>query len=399
MALRGLLRSGAGSRGFEKRKTTSLYPDLNRMAMDFGRDRPWGSAVFAMAAASFLVLASSVARADPGDSDGDLVPDDIEDRTERNVAWNVWPDVTPKSLSLTSKSIGAPSDDQFEFEFNEGTFHVEYFPREFGAPASSLSVAFTRLFEWVDDDGDEVVDGGEVRKEWSLGGSVFENATMSYQVTSDADGGVVYEFETHTSWREGTDVTLVLTASQRFLRVAPDRILTPMEVKADLYLNHTFLNLGSRVGVALRVEADDESEMMFERASWDSQRGFSTDDSWIQVTAGSPRSTTFFSWENNATADDVEGPLATSMDTWMEPSERVYELLFAYPAGPLRDSVRIVHDPTLGVVSAAYEGILLLPPPPDLQGDAVLYGVSLVGMAVLVGTTVLLAGRRRRKRE
>src|SRR3972149_3821206 len=107
MAFRGLSRSGAGRRGFEKRKTTSLYPDLNRMAMAFGRDRPWGSAVLAMATASFLVLASSVARADGGDADGDLVPDDIEDRTERTVDGGVLPGIAPRNRFLSSNAGGA----------------------------------------------------------------------------------------------------------------------------------------------------------------------------------------------------------------------------------------------------------------------------------------------------
>src|SRR3989337_2208652 len=105
MAFRGLPRSGTGRRGFEKRKTTSLYPDLNRMPMALGRDRPWGSAVLAMATASFLVLASSVARADGGDADGDLVPDDIEDRPERPGDGGVVPAIAPRNLFLSSNSV------------------------------------------------------------------------------------------------------------------------------------------------------------------------------------------------------------------------------------------------------------------------------------------------------
>src|SRR3989304_3831442 len=128
MAFRGLPRSGTGRRGFEKRKTTSLYPDLNRMAMAFGRDRPWGPPVLAMAPASFLVLAASVARADGGDADGDLVPDDIEDRTERTVDGGGLPAIAPRNLFLSSNSVGAPADDRFRLTHEQGAFDLTYFP-------------------------------------------------------------------------------------------------------------------------------------------------------------------------------------------------------------------------------------------------------------------------------
>ncbi|OGS61097.1 MAG: hypothetical protein A3K59_04380 [Euryarchaeota archaeon RBG_19FT_COMBO_69_17] len=369
------------------------------MAMAFGRDRPWGSAVLAMATASFLVLASSVARADGGDADGDLVPDDIEDRTERTVDGGVLPAIAPRNLFLSSNSVGAPADDRFRLTYEQGAFDLTYFREDTGGYAGSFTAKFDRLFEWADADGNGLILDDEIVSDWSLGGSAFENLTMSHREATSADGGFVHTFELRSTWRPGTDAFLVLTAAQRFLRLGPDRILTPMEVKMDLHLNHTFEVPGSRVGIALRVESSDESAMDFEHDSWDARRGFSSDESWINITSGARPSTMFFSWANNATADGVEGPLVVRSTHWSELPEEGYELLLAFPEGLDADLVRIVHDPTLGVVSAAYEGILLLPPPPDLQGDALLYGVSLVAMAALVGTTVLLAGRRRRKGE
>src|SRR3989304_4514569 len=291
----------AGRRGFEKRKTTSLYPDLNRMPMALGRDRPWGSAVLAMATASFLVLASSVARADGGDADGDLVPDDIEDRTERTGGGGGPPANAPKNLFLSSNSVGAPADDRFRLTYEQGAFNLTYFREDTGGYAGSFKAKFDRLFEWADADGNGLILDDEIVSDWRLG------------------------------------------------------------------------------------ESADESAMDFEHDSWDARRGFSSDESWINITSGARPSTMFFSWANNATADGVEGPLVVRSTHWSELPEEGYELLLAFPEGLDADLVRIVHDPTLGVVSAAYEGILLLPPPPDLQGDALLYGVSLVAMAALAG--------------
>ena len=79
------------------------------------------------------------------------------------------------------------------------------------------------------------------------------------------------------------------------------------------------------------------------------------------------------------------------------PSTSDIYLAYPYQMAPTETSVSLVHDPVLGVDSAAYEGIISRQPP--LQGDALVYGVSLAAMAVLIGVTIVLANRRRKKRE
>ena len=74
-----------------------------------------------------------------------------------------------------------------------------------------------------------------------------------------------------------------------------------------------------------------------------------------------------------------------------------YELYLAYPMSTGRADVKLVHDPVLGVDSAAYEGIVRRPP--ELQGDLVLYAGSLIAAVVLIAVTMIVADRRRKKRE
>jgi len=74
-----------------------------------------------------------------------------------------------------------------------------------------------------------------------------------------------------------------------------------------------------------------------------------------------------------------------------------YELYLAYPIGATGSPVKLVHDPVLGVDSAAYKGVVTRTP--ELQGDLVLYAASLAAAVFLIALTLMIADRRRKKRE
>jgi hypothetical protein len=73
-----------------------------------------------------------------------------------------------------------------------------------------------------------------------------------------------------------------------------------------------------------------------------------------------------------------------------------YDLYLLYMTGG-GSITRLVHDPTIGVRSAAFEGIVSRPPP--LQADFLLYGGTLAVMVALVAGTIVISNRRRKKRE
>src|SRR2546428_10502222 len=75
---------------------------------------------FAASASLALVLASSVAVAQSGDSDRDGVPDDIENATQRNVVAVAAGDL----FVIQSRLASAPYEDQFEGVDLPGGFNV-----------------------------------------------------------------------------------------------------------------------------------------------------------------------------------------------------------------------------------------------------------------------------------
>ena len=354
----------------------------------------WYSWAAALAATSMLVLASSGARADGTDHDGDIVPDDVEAKTQRAVLTEVYPSPAPWGLSILSQSSGAPVDDKFRIKYEDGGFEMRYFRNASSGPYTEYGVQLRNLIEWVDENADGRLQEPEIVASLTLGSSAFENGSILYSGAPSTDGGHVDVFIVRGRAGESSQVDLILTVAERFLRLTPDRILTPMEVKLDVYVNHTLERAGARVGLELAMDTDSSNEMSWDEPTWDAQHGFSKDESWINVTNADQGSTMFFSWANTAVVDDVEGAVTLDSHVTLEGSERSYDLILLYPAGA-SGSVRIVHDPTFGVVSTAYEGILNLPPEPRLVGDLSLYTLSLAGIAAVLASTVLLARRRR----
>ncbi len=352
------------------------------------RPRRLGSWVFALTAASALVIASSMARAE--DWDGDFVPDHLEEAAERNVAVATSPRVAPTAVSITSQSVGAAVNDRFRIRYSEGEFEVDYFPDTSSVPRVSYSLELRSLVEWVDG-GDGVFEESEITWSLPLGSDAFRTVPVAHTNATSTDGGNLDRFAIRS---DGGEITLVLTIAQRFLRLSPERILTPMEAKLDLYMNRTLHCAASRVAIELELET--RHEMRFGTRSWDVTHNFSKDESWVNVTSGTypEAATAFFSWSDYAEVDGIRGRVAATPPVG---SGDTYTMYLIYPAGPRSDRVAVSHDPALGVVSAAYEGILRLPEVRPFQGDPPVYAISLVGMAVLVGGTMVLARRRRYK--
>ncbi|HKZ90116.1 MAG TPA: hypothetical protein VJ300_07665 [Thermoplasmata archaeon] len=349
------------------------------------RVRPW---LFAVTAASALVFASGTAIA--GDSDGDEIPDEIEDATARTLDIVTFPKPPspPFSLSVTSQSVGAEVDDKFRVRYEEGEFDVEYYPvASSGRVAARYSLEIMNLVEWRDSVQNGAVDPGEVTPVLTLGSGGFGARPVEGWNASSADGGNVAGFRIRSN--DG-GVTLTLVVAQRFLRVAQDKILTPMEVKLDLWANHTLSSTEARVGLELAVDTDDN--MIFGGLPWDVRNRFSVDESWINVTggpAGTP-STVFFSWANEATVNGTQG--LTNM-TVPEGAQGPYRMYMMYPAGLTREQT-VYHVSTLGVVSQAFKDLIR---PPVPLGDAVVFVSSFVAVATIVGASMILAKRRRRK--
>lgn len=340
---------------------------------------------FAASASLALILASSLAVAQSGDSDGDGVPDDIENATQRNVVAVSAGD----EFDIQSRLASAPYEDMFEVFYKAGNFTVTY--EQAGGGRSAYTLELVNLIEWVDN-GSHVFAPNEIVGTSPLGSAAFAGVPVTKFRMDTVDGGVVNVFVVHS--RSG-DVGMNITVAERFMRLSPDRVLTPMEVKLNLTVDRVFIAANANLGIGLRVVTGDR--WRYEGRSWDEANGFARDDNSINVTAGPPNNPTsiFFSWSTSAIANGARIPVTFASANGGSPNAS--EVYLAYPMASGPSSVRLVHDPVLGVQSAAYEGIISRQP--GLQGDLVVYVGSLVAMVLLVAVTIVLVNRRRKKPE
>ncbi len=340
----------------------------------------------AASAAFALVLASTLAVAAETDSDGDGVPDSIESATQRSVAASASGD----ELNISSRLVSASLEDQFDVSYKSGEFRVRYDLT--GGGSSEFDLEFRNIVEWFDTNGNgQIDDGDQIAVTTPLGSTAFGDIPVNRSESSNADGGRVFTFLVRSKTNE---ITLRLTIAQRFMRLTNDRVLTPMEMKMDITINHVFVTEGASVGVEMRLDTGDDVE--YGDSSWDDAHGFAMGDGAVSVSSGSAdqAATTFFSWSKTALADGTRIPV-TLTSTQREPDS--YDLYLAYPLESPQTRVTILHDPTLGVESAVYNIIVGTPPP--LQADLVLYAGSLAAIALLLGLTIVFANRRRKREE
>ncbi len=343
----------------------------------------------AAAGAAALLIGSTLAvltlRPTESDADGDGIPDSVEAATQRTVVAVTAGD----QFTIGSRLASAPFQDQFEVSYQAGTFLVSY-QRARGSD-SSYQLELRNLVEWVDRNGNNRIDPGEtVNVTSSLGTTAFANATVTKTQVDSADGGLVTELSIRS--RTG-NMTLNVTVAERFMRLSSTRILTPMEVKLDLTVDRAVLSPGASLGLDIRVNTTKRLE--YGDRSWDDVNRFAQGEAGFNVTGGPPTNpaTVFFSWSKTALANDHVIPVTYSNVT----NPNSYELYLAYPVGTGQSEVKLVHDPVLGVDSAAYEGIVTRPP--ELQGDLVLYAASLAAAVFLIALTIVVSDRRRKNRE
>src|SRR5256885_2037847 len=347
--------------------------------------------VLAAAGAAALLIGSTLAvltlRPAVVDSDGDGVPDSVEAATQRTVVAATAGD----TFTIVSRLASAPYQDQFEVSYAAGTFVVTY-DRARGS-ASSYQLELRNLVEWVDANRNNRIDPGEtVGVGTTLGTSAFANAPVTKTQVDSADGGHVTELSIHSTT---ANMTLNVTVAERFMRLSSTRVLTPMEVKLDLTVDRATLAPGSSLGLDVRINTTKRIE--FNNQSWDDVNEFAQGEAGLNVTGGPTTSpaTVFFSWSKSAIADGRELPVTYTNISTVSPNS--YELYLAYPISGSGSRVKLVHDPVLGVDSAAYEGVVARTP--ELQGDLVLYAASLAAAVFLIALTLIVADRRRKKRE
>lgn len=360
----------------------------------FVRALPRSQLIVAGAATVALVLAGAVLIA-PLTGGSAAAPAQIE--PQRSVVWVGYPnEVTPHSIRISSLSVGAPVTDAFQIQYAGGNFTLQY-QKNASLPATiSYALTFRSLVEWNDTNGNGVIDNETILQTFPLGGTAFGSIPIHHAQAALLGGGVVHFF---TITSNSGDIVLNLTIAERLYPVSPQETLTPMEAKLTIELNHTLMFAGAHL--ALDIGVQSSSPPQYEETSWDDQHNFSAGDHQIEMSNDSesnPRAV-FFAWSSEASVNGHVVPVSLTGPVGDDSLSGYYDMYLAYPsAGVLLPGsvVRIVHDPVMGVVSAAYASLPGKSTNGGLQSDTLLYGVTLALVAGLVLASVVIVHRRRR---
>jgi hypothetical protein len=313
----------------------------------------------------------------------------------RNVTWYGLPISAPRSLHIESSSVGAPAPDEYQIAYADGNFTLVY-QRVAGGPISNqFTLSVRGLLEWnglLEDGHPE--DGAMAYT--PLGAGAFGRMPITHMSRMAAGGVHVDTFRIQSNQGE---LAINLTIADGFNVLSPGQTLTPMEAKLTFEINHTMAHSGSNLG--LHISLSTNQRLVLDNRSWDDLNEFSSGDRAVNVTndAGATSSSTFFAWSNLAYVDNHEESVGAS-DPIRNETTGEYDLYLSYPQTTLSTTqLHIVHDPAMGVVSAAYASQIHPAPgsPLPFQGDVVVYAASLAGIAALIAGTAILVRRRRQK--
>lgn len=326
---------------------------------------------------------------------------DVQDQARRNVVWIDYPSTSPAAFRIDSASINAPVNDDFQITYNHGSFSLDY-ERVAGGPVTSqFTVTVAGLVEWMPS-GDGAFSDGTVVAYTPMGAPAFGKLPVVHSQVTMPGGIVVHSFQIPSNSGE---LTMNLTISEGFVTLPSGSTLTPMEADLTFELNHLMNRTDSRLSIQLSLTTSTAGQQFnFANQSWDDEHQFSQDQRAVNVTNNSeaPASSAWFAWSSHA---DVNGQSATVDATGPEYNDTTggYDLYLSYPRTTSMmnpNEMSIVHDPSLGVVSAAYESIISAPPNPSgIQPDIPLYLGTVAAMVALVGGTILVARRQRRGRQ
>jgi hypothetical protein len=354
------------------------------------------SGTVSMGIAAMFLLTSTVPLAAASAPGSSPILQDAAAQAQRAVVWRLLPAADPTWLFINSASTDAPSADAFQITYANGSFALEY-ERSAGGPVTSrFTVTVAGLVEWLPGEDDQFSNGSTIAYT-PLGSTAFGAVPIQHSETTTSDGTTVHSFVIESNSHE---VSLNLTISQGFVTEHSRSTLTPMEAELTFRVNHIMNENATHL--ALHLSLNTDQLVSFDSHSWDDEHQFSQNESAVNVTnvPGTSPSYAYFAWSNEAS---VNGRTSQVAATGPQPNVTAgaYDLYLSYPrvvSFPNPDQVEVVHDPTLGVVSAAYASLLAGIPGRGIQADLPLYIVSMAGVAAIVAGTALVTNRRRREK-
>ncbi len=305
------------------------------------------------------------------DSDGDGVPDNIEQSNIRSVTVQQ----NGNEFQIESTLKNGEDHDQIELQVRpdgEGIKIQLQYQHEAQSSEVELSfeVRFRALVEYIDANANKVYDPSVDTLVQTLNLDNF--AAPTYYVVI-IDGANVHYLHIQTS----DGIFGIHAYVPEEFSIVNGTLVTPTQMKIDIEII-SFPYINGTSDLALYVQLSSESEYGVEENTHDEQSGYASGESEVETSSGGSY-TGIFSWATTATIDGTTTNVATTSlatDDHVTSDQKMY---ICYPRG-----IHIYHDPKLGVVSG-------LQAPADWTWLFVLAGIA--GAAVVIG--VVIAKKRR----
>lgn len=301
---------------------------------------------------SFLLLAAAGAWA--SDVDHDLVPDDLEDRTERVLAARGFPAEDP--TAFYTRSEARDGADAFEVDWSDGATVLSYLPDPAEPPALRVTLQLLSLSEFEDRDGNGLPGVGEARTVVALQDVAYRPGGLE-EVTL-ADGARALSF---TVLRPPLAVRL--DVGTRFRSADSGTALSPVEVGIRFLVDQFSLaSRGSGLALQFRVSSEPQGILGLPPGGAENTR---------LVTAA--RQGIYLAWDERMTADG-NATVVVSEAPAEGPGPWVFTVV--YPWVPTFE-----HALRLGVLSTSHAA-RSAPPPADVSVPVFFASFAVTGVVV-----------------
>jgi hypothetical protein len=360
-----------------------------------------GTLAFTLLLGSVAAVGVGGAFSGPGVHSLTQVSAELAPPIKRAVAWvGYLNDTTAPRFRINSVSVGAPHPDEFQIAYANGSFSLDYESLAGGPVTASYGITLKSLLEWNDLNSNGRIDDGTAVNVTPLGSVAFGARPISHTQWTTANGTVVHSFviaSNNIVLGNTVEMSVTLTISEGLVTLSSNQVLTPMEAKLTIQFVQNLALPTDRVALKLGVNTGNRLEL--ENESWDETNQFHSDERALNVTnvSGVTSSSAFFSWSNEASVNGQFAAVTSYLVANL--TQGGQDLYLAYPNPPpasLGSRVIIKHDPSMGVVSSAYESVTQIPSTPTLAGDLLLYLATAAAVAGLVVATAYRMRRRTR---
>ncbi len=335
----------------------------------------------------FLLISSSfglVIADDDNDGDNDGVDDDYEDLNEREIEIQFSDNEFKIESHLTNGDI--IDEIEFKVKYNAEGLSIEVsYEQEYEGESPSIAATtyegdledgnsdefelefeakFRKLIEFVDLDDNGMYNESIDKTIQKVKLNSFQNISYTTSIVSDT---TLYHIIVNTT--DGVFAAHIFFVEE--FTLVDQTLVTPTQTKIDIEItDFDYINDSSQLALYVKLESEIDYEE--EEETGDEKEGYAENEAGV-ITKSNGYSG-IFTWQENATIDDVSmNVLANTLDV-DDDDEIEQKLVLNYPRGN-----HIYHDPKIGVIFGQSSTTIL---PIVLTGTVVTIGI--IGIAVVI---------------